>query len=154
MKKANIIAGFLGILLGGYVVYTAAGYPENLSAVDPGSAYFPTLIGYFLIVLCLILIALSLMGRGADINEVIQITPGIRRAGLGVVLFTVYCALFRPLGFILDTILFCFTCMLLLQNRKYIQMLIVSMTTSVAIYFVFASLLGAKLPAGLLKVFL
>ncbi len=154
MKKANIMVGFLGILLGGYVIYASAGFPENLSAVDPGSAYFPTLMGYFLVVLCLILIALSLMGKGADIYEVLQITPGIKRAGLGIMLFAAYCVLFKPLGFILDTILFCYICMLLLQNRKYIQMLIVSVTTSVSIYFVFASLLGAKLPAGLLKVFL
>lgn len=151
MKKANIMVGFLGILLGGYVVYTSAGFPENLSAVDPGSAYFPTLMGFFMIALCLTLIVLSLMGKGADINEVLQITPGIKRTGLGVMLFAAYCMFFRPLGFILDTILFCFICMLLLQNRKYIQMLIVSIITSVLIYFVFASLLGAKLPAGLLK---
>lgn len=154
MKKANIVVGFLGVLLAGYVIYTSAGFPENLSAVDPGSAYFPTLIGYFLIVLCLLLIALSLMGKGADIKEVLQITPGIKRAGLGVMLFATYCVLFKPLGFILTTILFSYICMLLLQNRKYIKMLIVSIATSVSIYFVFANLLGAKLPAGLLKAFL
>ena len=154
MKKANIVVGFLGILLGGYVIYTSSGFPENLSAVDPGSAYFPTLIGYFVIVLFLILIALSLMGKGADINEVLQITPGIKRAGLGIMLFAAYCVLFKPLGFILVTVVFSYICMLLLQNRKYIQMLIVSIATSVSIYYVFASLLGAKLPAGLLKAFL
>lgn len=151
MKKANLIVGFLCILLGGYVCITAAGFPENRSAVDPGSAYFPTVMAVFVIVLSAVLIVRTLMGKGADIDQTISITPGIKRAALGVVLFTVYCFLFKPLGFILDSIALCFLGMLLLQNRKYIQITIISVVASVGIYLIFARLLGAKLPAGVLR---
>ena len=151
MKKANIAVGCIGILIGTYAIFTASKFPEIQSAVGPGAAYFPTLMGWFVIVLWLMLIVRSLMGKGADINETFSITPGIKRAGLGIVLFVAYCFLLKPLGFILDSIALCFAGMLLLQNRRYIQIAVVSVATSVAIYVVFANLLGAKLPAGVLS---
>ena len=151
MKKANIGVGVIGILISAYVIYTASGFPANQSAVDPGAAYFPILMSIFVIAMCLLLIVRSLMGKGVDIDETFAITPGIKRAGLGVLLFVCYCFLFKPLGFVLDSILLSFLGMLLLQNRKYIQMLIVSAATSIVIYVIFANFLGAKLPAGLLS---
>ncbi len=150
MKKANIAVGLVGILIGAYAIFTASSFPENQSAVDPGAAYFPTLMGALVIGLCLVLIVRSLMGKGAGIDEEIPITQGVKRAGIGVLLFIAYCVLFKPLGFILDSIALCFVGMLLLQNRKYLQMILISVLTSVAIYIVFARLLGAKLPAGIL----
>lgn len=151
MKKANIGTGVVGILIGAYAIYTASGFPANQSAVDPGAAYFPTLMGGFVVVLCLLLIVRSVMGKGVDISEAFSITPGIKRAGLGVVLFVVYCFLLKPVGFVLDSILLCVLGMLLLQNRKVIQIAIVSIVTPVVIYVVFANFLGAKLPAGILS---
>ena len=151
MKKANIAVGVIGILISAYVLYTASGFPANQSAVDPGAAYFPSLMGVFVIALCALLIVRSLMGKGVGLDEVFTITPGIKRAGLGVLLFVAYCFLFKPLGFVLDSILLSFLGMLLLQNRKYVQMAIVSVATSVVIYVIFANFLGAKLPAGVLS---
>ena len=151
MKKANIVVSLRGIALSGYVIFTAAGFPENMSATDPGAAFFPTLMGFFMAALCLILLATSLMGKGADIDAKLTITPGMKRAGVGVILFAIYCLLFKPLGFILNTIWFCFAGMYLLQNRKYISMTIISIAASILIYMIFARFLGAKLPAGVLK---
>ena len=151
MKKANIVVGILGLLLGLYVVITAASFPENRSAVDPGAAYFPTIMGTFVAILCVALIIFSLMGKGADINDSLAITPGMKRAALGVVLFVIYGLLFKPVGFLIDTAVFCFVCMYLLQNRRYVKMTITSVLTSAVIYIIFAQFLGAKLPAGLLK---
>ena len=148
MKKANIAVGCLGICIGVYAIFTASSFPENQSAVDPGAAYFPTLMGALVIALCLMLILRSLMGKGLDIDETFCITPGLKRAGLAILLFSAYCFLFKPLGFILDSIALCFIGMLLLQNRKYIQMIAVSVLTSLTIYIIFARLLGAKLPSG------
>lgn len=151
MKKANLAVGVIGILLSAYVIITAAGFPENHSAVDPGAAYFPTLMAAFMGAMCILLIVLTLMGKAAGLQEVLTITPGIKRAAVGVLIFVAYCFLFKPLGFVMDTIWFSFTCMLLLQNRKYAKMAIVSLLTGIVIYMIFANLLRAKLPAGLLR---
>lgn len=102
-------------------------------------------------VLCLILLVTSLMGKGADIDVKLVVTPGMKRAVIGVLLFSAYCLLFKPLGFILNTIWFCFAGMYLLQNRKYVSMAVISIATSLLIYIIFARFLGAKLPAGVLK---
>lgn len=150
MKKANLIIGVLGICLGGYVIYTASRFPENNSAVDPGAAYFPTLLGAFVALLCIILIVTTLLGNKGEADEALTITPGVKRAGAGMVIFIIYCLLFKTLGFILDTIWMCFAGMFLLQNRSYVKMALISIAASVAIYVVFVILLGAKLPAGVL----
>lgn len=150
MKKANLIVGVFGICLGGYVIYTASGFPANNSAVDPGAAYFPTLLGAFVAILCAVLIAMTLAGKGCAIDETLTMTSGIKRTGVGMGMFILYCLLFKPLGFLLDTIWLCFAGMFLLQNRKYVKMAVISVAVSVVIYVVFVIFLGAKLPAGVL----
>ena len=151
MRKANILVSVLCILLSAYVIKTAQGFPENLSAVDPGPAYFPTLMAGMVIILSLVLAALAITGKGADAEDKLDFHGGSRRALIGIAMFAVYCVLFKPLGFIIDTIWFCFAMMVLLQNRKYPVIAAVSVATAVIIYIIFAVLLGAKLPAGLLK---
>ncbi len=151
MRKANILVSVLCILLSAYVIKTAQGFPENLSAVDPGPAYFPTLMAGMVIILSLVLAALAITGKGADAEDRLDFHGGSKRALIGVAMFAVYCVLFKTLGFIIDTIWFCFAMMVLLQNRKYPVIAAVSVATAVIIYIIFAVLLGAKLPAGLLK---
>lgn len=151
MRKANIVVSALCVLLGAYVISVAKGFPENLSAVDPGPAYFPTLMAGMVILLSLILGGLAVSGKGKDAGEQLDFHAGSRRAAAGVILFFLYCLLFKKLGFIIDSIWFCIASMVLLQNRKYQVVIITSIAVSVVIYFVFASMLGAKLPAGLLK---
>lgn len=150
MKKANLIVGVLGVCLGGYVIYTASGFPANNSAVDPGAAYFPTLLGIFVAILSVILIVRTMAGHENGMDEALTITPGIKRTGIGMGMFILYCLFFKQLGFLLDTMWLCFAGMFLLQNRKYVKMTVISIVVSVGIYVVFVILLGAKLPAGLL----
>lgn len=151
MRKANIVVSVLCILLSAYVIKTAQGFPENLSAVDPGPAYFPTIMAGMVIVLSLVLAGLAISGKGADAGDRLDFHGGSKRALIGIAMFAVYCVLFKTLGFIIDTIWFCFAMMVLLQNRKYPVIAAVSVATAVVIYIIFAVLLGAKLPAGLLK---
>lgn len=151
MKKGNIIVSLAGIALGGYAILTASKFPQNNSAVDPGAAFYPTLMAALLIALCALLLILSLLNRGVDIQEKLEITSGMKRAGIGLVMFFIYCMLLKPLGFIFDTIWLCFAGMYLLQNRKYVQMAIISVLVAVVIYFVFAVMLAAKIPAGVLR---
>lgn len=151
MKKANIVTGCIFIALGGYVLFTTAGYPQNLSAYDPGAAYFPGFAAWLVIALSAALIVMSVMGKGADVDQPFVLTPSPKQLGIGLGLFVLYCILLPGLGFIIDTIWFCFACMYLLQNRKYLQMALVSIGIGIGIYVLFAMVLGAKLPAGLLK---
>lgn len=151
MKKVNIFAGIIGIALSVYVIITASGFPENNSATDPGAGFFPIILGVITGVLCLALIITSLLGKGKDITAKVPLTPGMKRAFLGILMFLAYCILFKPLGFILDTMWMIFVCMYLLQNRKYLQMIIVSIVTPSVIYAVFALLLYVQLPTGLLS---
>ena len=151
MRKANIAVAVLCILLSVYVIVTAQGFPENLSAVDPGPAYFPSLMAGMVIILSLILAGLAIAGKGKDTEDKLDFHDGSKRALAGIAMMAVYCMLLKPLGFIIDTIWLCFAMMILLQNRKYPVIAVVSVITAAVVYVIFAMVLGAKLPAGLLK---
>lgn len=151
MKKTNIFAGLFGLALSIYAIVTASGFPENNSATDPGAGFFPIIMGVFTGVLCLVLIVLALMGKGPDIDKQLHLTSGMKRAFLAIALFVLYCVLFKPLGFILDTVWLLFVGMLLMQNRRYVLMAVISVIVPIIIYVIFSMLLYVQLPAGLLS---
>ena len=127
MRKANILVSVLCILLSAYVIKTAQGFPENLSAVDPGPAYFPTLMAGMVIILTGA--GEKSFVAGADIASMSTMTKAEGEA-------------FGKLG---NDIF------LMIEKFPVPVIAAVSVATAVIIYIIFAVLLGAKLPAGLLK---
>jgi len=149
MKKANCILGVLGIGLGIYIFAEASTFPANMSATDPGAAYFPKMLAILLIALCLGLIVSSLLEKSK--GEKLDIPPQAWHLIIAFGGLLVYCLLFKPLGFILDTLWFVFGMQYLLKERNWIKMAIVSVATTAIIYVVFSMLLYVNLPAGVLS---
>ncbi|MDO4492994.1 MAG: tripartite tricarboxylate transporter TctB family protein [Clostridia bacterium] len=151
MKKTNVAAGLIGLAISGYVLVTASKFPENHSPTDPGAKFFPMIIAGFTAVLSLILIVASLLGKMKEEGAALSLTPGMKRGFIAIVLFLLYCLLFNKLGFILDTVWLLFAGMYLMENRRWVQMAIVSIVVPVIVYFIFAKLLYVMLPDGLLS---
>lgn len=149
MKKANCILGVFGIGLGVYIYSVASTFPANMSATDPGAAYFPKMLAILLIALCLGLIVSTLLNKGE--GEKLDIPPHAWHLLIAFVGLLVYCLLFKKLGFILDTLWFVFGMQYLLKSRKWLQMAIISIATTAIIYVVFSMLLYVNLPAGVLS---
>jgi hypothetical protein len=63
----------------------------------------------------------------------------------------VYCAVLKPVGFIIATIPFIMFFMFLLGNRKKLQFVWVPVAITFSVYFVFEKLLVLSLPSGLLS---
>lgn len=149
MKKADIIAGILGLFVAFYVIMESGKFPED-NVLLMGPSFFPRILAVFMIVMSISLIVVALMGKSAKNAEKLDIRdPGIQRSIIALVATIIYLFLFKRLGFILDSILYLMFLMYLLKLRNYVQMVLVSVGVSVAVYFIFKVGLSITLPLGI-----
>jgi len=150
LKKADIIAGILGILLSFYIFMESAKFPED-NVLLMGPSFFPRILAVLMLIMSIALIVIALMGKSAKTAEKLDIRdPGIQRSIIALVATVIYLLLFKRLGFILDSILYLMFLMYLLKLRNYVQMVLVSIGVSVAVYFIFKVGLSITLPLGIL----
>jgi len=136
---AGIIFLAVGILFFAYSLI----YPYS-SEVGPGSGFFPIWISGFLIVLALIYIYESV--KGNDSAE--EITKESFTKVLMIVIFMVMFVLFLPIaGFNISGTAFLFA--MFFKSYGLVKNLIISIVSTLAIYFLFL-LLGVQLPLNAL----
>jgi putative tricarboxylic transport membrane protein len=75
----------------------------------------------------------------------------VQRVLIALAVMVVYCAVLKPVGFIIATIPFIMFYMFLLGNRKIVQYVWVPAAITLAVYLVFEKVLVLSLPAGLLR---
>lgn len=150
MKKPDIIAGIIGLVICVYVIYTAYFFPED-KVLLLGPSFFPSVLAGGLGLFSLILLAGALRGKSRHSADPFSVSdPGIRRAGVSLLAAVVYCLLFNILGFIVVSILYLFGLMFLLHRRDYLKMAAVSVGVTLLVYAIFNRLLDISLPAGIL----
>lgn len=136
---AGIVFLAIGILFFAYSLI----YPYS-SEVGPGSGFFPIWISGFLIVLALIYIYESV--KGNDSAE--EITKEGFRKVLMIIIFMILFVLFLPVaGFNISGTAFLFA--MFFKSYKLAKNLIISVVSTLAIYFLFL-LLGVQLPLNAL----
>jgi len=136
---AGIVFLAIGILFFAYSLI----YPYS-SEVGPGSGFFPIWISGFLIVLALIYIYESV--KGNDSAE--EITRESFTKVLMIVIFMVLFVLFLPIaGFNISGTAFLFA--MFFKSYGLVKNLIISLVSTLAIYFLFL-LLGVQLPLNVL----
>ncbi|HWR11300.1 MAG TPA: tripartite tricarboxylate transporter TctB family protein [Rectinemataceae bacterium] len=136
---AGIVFLAIGILFFAYSLI----YPYS-SEVGPGSGFFPIWISGFLIVLALIYIYESV--KGNDSAE--EITKESFKKVLMIIIFMVLFVLFLPVaGFNISGTAFLFA--MFFKSYKLAKNLIISVISTLAIYFLFL-LLGVQLPLNAL----
>lgn len=136
---AGIVFLAIGILFFAYSLI----YPYS-SEVGPGSGFFPIWISGFLIVLALIYIYESV--KGNDSAE--EITKESFTKVLMIVIFMVMFVLFLPIaGFNISGTAFLFA--MFFKSYGLVKNLIISIVSTLAIYFLFL-LLGVQLPLNAL----
>jgi len=136
---AGIVFLAIGILFFAYSLI----YPYS-SEVGPGSGFFPIWISGFLIILALIYIYESV--KGNDSAE--EITKESFTKVLMIVIFMVLFVLFLPIaGFNISGTAFLFA--MFFKSYGLVKNLIISLVSTLAIYFLFL-LLGVQLPLNAL----
>ncbi len=150
LKKPDIFAGILGLLIAVYVIYSAYHFPED-KVLLLGPSFFPTCLAGGLGIFSLLLLAGALRGKSRPCTDPFNIKdPGVHRAIISLLAVILYCVLLNSLGFIITSAVYLFGLMYLLQRRDYLKMAAVSVAVTLLIYGIFNRLLDISLPAGFL----
>ena len=125
-------------------------YP-NLSApyMNISASFFPTMVSIIMVLLSVVMLI-----KAFTKPEICEISPAQQKAYLrgllAIVVSLVYVLIFKPVGYILSSIVCLFAMMLVFGNRKWVPMAIISVALPILLYMVFYYVLKTNLPAGLL----
>lgn len=150
MKKADIIAGLLGLSLSFYIIIQSGKFPED-NVLLLGPSFFPRILAVLMLIMSTTLIITALLGKSARTAEKLDIRdPGIQRSIITLVVTVIYLLLLKHIGFIINTIVYLMFLMYLLKLRNYLKMVLVSVGVTIAVYYVFRVALNITLPLGIL----
>lgn len=71
------------------------------------------------------------------------------RTGALLLILVVFSSLLTTLGFVVDAFLFMFSIQLILGERRFIVLVVVSLAVSLGMYLIFATLFKVPLPMGI-----
>ncbi|WP_319237883.1 tripartite tricarboxylate transporter TctB family protein [uncultured Propionivibrio sp.] len=150
MKKADIIGGLIGILIGLYAIWEGANMPEDV-VMKIGPSFFPTILASLLIIFSLVLIVNALRGKSkGEVTPLKLSDKGVQRGLITLVAAIVFCISLDPIGFIPTAIVFLAVMMWVMGNRKPLLMIVVPPLITLSIWLIFEKVLNLSMPAGLL----
>lgn len=149
MAKSNKIAGTILLLFFGWAFKMALAFP-------PRAMYFPVFVTGVGIVLSLTLVISGFVGKKAEQGEMEVIEKqGKKMTVLMLVSMIFYVMGMQIIGFCTATLIFLIVSMVMnypgkADRKSMIKIMVVSVTVTVLIYFVFKKLLYVPLPQGFL----
>ncbi|SDG85155.1 tripartite tricarboxylate transporter TctB family protein [Propionivibrio dicarboxylicus] len=150
MKKADIIGGLIGILIGLYAIWEGSNMPEDV-VMKIGPSFFPTILASLLIIFSLVLIVNALRGKSkGEVTPLKLSDKGVQRGLITLVAAIVFCIALDPIGFIPTAIVFLACMMWVMGNRKPMLMIVVPPLITLSIWLIFEKVLNLSMPAGLL----
>jgi putative tricarboxylic transport membrane protein len=150
MKKAEMIAGIVLLVLSGAVIWGASEMPPS-ATFGPGAGFLPFWLGIVLAILATILLATA-WHRPPTEEDSKPVFPG-KHALFTIVLVLVglgvYIELIDILGYILDTFLFVVYLVKIVERQKWPLSLTVAVCTSAGLFIIFQVLLEIILPSNM-----
>lgn len=147
MKRANYLLSILMIILASFVYYYAGRF-VGLGGSDLGPSFFPRMVSIFIYILSVLLIIVTLTTHKVDKQSLFN-KNGFLRVLSGAILILFYFILIKGIGFIFSTIVFLVVFMKLLGIRIWIKSILISITTTLIVYYLFQDILKVRLPSGL-----
>ncbi len=151
MRKGNLVAGVVCALLAIYVLVTAMGYPtaEAYGTGVPGPGLWPGLIAACLLLASIGLIVGTLMTKKEAFSKLPMWTEGTKRAYLSMAILIVYVAVLPTVGFIISSVAMLVVFIQWFSKMKIWKTILISIAATLAIYFVFKSLLNVPVDFGM-----
>lgn len=149
MKKADLITGFVLLVLSGYVIQESWRMPQS-ATFGPGSGFLPLWLGVLMALLALILL-FTAWRRPSDPNERAPFPAGkaLLRVTAVMVGLGVYISLMEVLGFLLNTFLFVAYLMGAVERERLPMTALTAFLTTAGLYIIFQVLLGITLPRNM-----
>jgi putative tricarboxylic transport membrane protein len=149
MKKADLITGFVLLVLSGYMIWESWMMPDS-ATFGPGSGFLPFWLGILMAVLSVILMAGALFRKPDPTGkEPFPRGKALLRVAAVMVGLGVYISLMEVLGFVLNTFLFVSYLMLAVEREKWKLAGMVAVLTTAGLYIIFQVLLGITLPKNM-----
>ena len=150
MKKADIVGGLIGILIGLYALWEGSKMPEDV-VMKIGPSFFPNILAALLILFSLVLIVNALRGKSKGEVAPLKLSDkGVQRGLITLVSAVLFCVVLDPLGFIPTAIIFLVFMMWVMGNRKPAMLAIAPPLVTLGIWLVFEKALNLSMPAGIL----
>jgi putative tricarboxylic transport membrane protein len=149
MKKADLITGFVLLVLSGYVIWESWMMPSS-ATFGPGSGFLPFWLGVLMALLALILL-FSAWRRPRDPKEGSPFPGGkpLLRVAAVMVGLGVYISLMEVLGFLLNTFLFVSYLLGFVERERLPMTALVAFLTTAGLYLIFQVVLGITLPRNM-----
>lgn len=116
VRRNNIIISIIFILIGGFLYYEAS-FIKILMDKDLGSGFFPKVIGISMVIMALLNFCITLLDKRQKKQEN-RSQDDWKSFILTILCMIIYVAIFDSLGFILSTILYLFSQIIVLSKRK------------------------------------
>lgn len=149
MKKADLITGFVLLVLSGYVIQESWRMPSS-ATFGPGSGFLPFWLGVLMALLALILF-LNAWRRPSDPKEGSPFPGGkpLLRVVAVMAWLGVYISLMEVLGFLLNTFLFVAYLMGAVERERLPMTALTAFLTTAGLYLILQVLLGITLPRNM-----
>jgi putative tricarboxylic transport membrane protein len=148
VKKADTVIAFMLLAFCGFYAFLTAKLPDRNLPNTLGSAFMPWVLTASLLLLSILLLLKALFG---SVNAKGP-AKASREEGWGIVLPAAvilgYIQAIDLLGFLWATPVFVAILMLISGSRKWTELLLVSILTTVGIYLFFQEIFRVQLPAG------
>ena len=142
----NRLAAFVLIAFGlgyGYMTYRQ---PAASALGDPGLALFPGILTVLLLFLAICILVQDIRGKALPKRFSFKITPGGTRSTVGLLFVLIYFFVISYLGFLVSSVLFFASLMLLCGERQPLRILGFSLVIPIVILLFFQGLFQIPLP--------
>lgn len=148
MKKANIYVSIVILMFAGFYAYFTTQLPERNLPNTLGIDFMPWLLVSILTILSIWLLLQNVMNKSRE-----NFDPRLSiKEGLGVILLTVlvyaYVKAMELFGFVWITPIFLGLLMVITGSRKWKEIVVVSILSSLCIYVFFQKIFIVILPSG------
>ena len=153
-RKYWDIASGLGVIALGVALISASTHIKSLDVSRFGSGFFPAIVAILFMILGLVIFVGGIkQARGPDQKVEKDGKPRMWAVFATFVLMAAYATFLPSIGFLISTALYLFIQMLLLvpnDRRNFLAFGIISIVTSVVVYYTFVEVFQLMLPAGIL----
>jgi hypothetical protein len=165
MNWSNIVIGIILLIFAALYYLSTLGFPPPSKMDNLGSAFFPELLTGALVLLSVLLILTSVFrGRGSEDDGDAAVIKGAERleedsfvaeniswkslfAAVGLPF--IYVGMIPILGYLICTPLFLIALIRLLGYEKWVNNVAASVGLTAALYLLFVTALGVRLPEGI-----
>lgn len=144
--RQEVISGIVFFLFGLSIMYYSATKLNFGSYSKPGSGFIPMISGFGIALTSAVFVLTNIFHKLRSEPlwpEKCWITPL-----LALVLITFYALLFKPIGYVLATLVFMIVWQIILVREKWWKVILIAVPSTIGVYILFVMLLRVYIPKG------